>query len=55
MERNIVAWYHKHCSYEHTTGNSGSVVNLYVAVDSIKPLDVDIETNDWFYFALFLS
>ena len=40
MERNIVACSHNHCSYEHTTGNSHSVVDLYVAVDSIKPLDV---------------
>ena len=46
---------HKHCSYEHTTGNFRSVVDLNVAVGSIKPLDVEIETQECFYFALFLA
>jgi hypothetical protein len=48
MEGNIVACSRNHCSYEHTTGNSHSVVDLYVAVDSIKPLDVDTETQNGF-------
>ena len=51
-----MACLHSHCSYEDTTVSSHFiVVDLFVAVSIIKPLNVDIETQEWFYFVVFSS